>query len=78
MILSIPVALCGDRKVGLKYHRVYPHLSHLSLLDLSAFDQVNFTGIDLVFSAMPHSTSASIIKKLPKHIKVIDLSMTLE
>ena len=69
-----PVALCGDRKVGLEYHQVYPHLSHLNLPELSAFDQVDFTDIDLVFSAMPHSTSASTIKRLPRDIKVIDLS----
>ena len=68
------VALCGDRKAGLDYARVYPHLSHLNAPQLKAFDQIDFSDIDLVFSAMPHSTSASNIKKIPKDIKVIDLS----
>jgi N-acetyl-gamma-glutamyl-phosphate reductase len=35
---------------------------------------MNFSNIDLVFCALPHSTSQTVIKDLPKSLKIIDLS----
>ena len=42
------VALCGDKKAGLEYERVYPHLRHLNSPKLKKFDQVDFENIDIV------------------------------
>ena len=35
---------------------------------------VDFSDIDLCFCALPHKTSQEVIKVLPKHLKIIDLS----
>ncbi len=36
--------------------------------------EIDFSGIDLVFCALPHATSQSVIKGLPAEVKVVDLS----
>ncbi len=64
----------GDSKAGLNYGEVYPSLNHLDIPDLCAISDVSLSNLDVVFCALPHTKSAKIIKDLPKHIKVIDLS----
>ncbi len=51
------VALSGERKAGMKYGDVFPHLRHLNLPDLVKIDQIDFSNIDLAFCALPHATS---------------------
>ena len=67
-------ALTGDRKAGQPMRSVYPHLRHMDLPDLCRIDDVDFSGIDMVFCALPHATSQSVISKLPSGVKVVDLS----
>lgn len=67
-------ALVADRKVGKSLEQVFPHLRHLKLPKLVALNEVNYKNIDLVFCALPHSTSQEILLKLPDRIKIIDLS----
>jgi len=54
--------------------QVFPHLRHLDLPVLTKIDDVNFDGIDLAFCALPHKTSQEVISKLPKTLKIVDLS----
>ncbi len=68
------VALSADRKAGLAYGEVFPHLRHLQLPTLCKIEEIDFGGIDLVFCALPHATSQRVIKALPQHVKIIDLS----
>ena len=68
------VALSADRKAGLAMRDVFPHLSHLSLPDLKKIDEIDMSAADLVFCALPHATSQAVIRKLPDHVKVVDLS----
>jgi len=68
------VALSADRKAGLEMRDVFPHLSHLSLPLLQKIDEIHMRNADLVFCALPHATSQSVIRKLPAHVKVVDLS----
>jgi len=68
------VALSGDRKAGLQYGAVFPHLRHLNLPDLCRIEDINFDGVDLIFCALPHATSQKVILGLPEDIKVVDLS----
>ena len=37
-------------------------------------DQIDFSTVDLVFRALPHATSQSVIRDLPDNVKVVDLS----
>ena len=67
-------ALSADRKSGLAMRDVFPHLSHLSLPDLKKIDEIDMSAADLVFCALPHATSQAVIRKLPDHVKVVDLS----
>ncbi len=68
------LALSADRKAGMEMAQVFPHLAHLDLPRLEKIDDLDLTGIDLVFAALPHGTSQPVVASLPGHIKVIDLS----
>lgn len=67
-------ALVGNSKAGQQMAEVYPHLRHLDLPPLVALDEVDFSGIDLCFCALPHKTSQEVIRDLPKTLKIVDLS----
>ncbi len=67
-------AMTADRKAGLDMGAVFPHLRHLDLPVLSRIEEIDFTGIDLVFCALPHATSQEVIRFLPDTVKVVDLS----
>ena len=66
--------LSGDRKAGMEYAEVFPHLRHLNLPRLQKIEDIDFSGTDLVFCALPHATSQAVIKQLPRDLKVVDLS----
>ncbi len=67
-------ALTADRKAGQSMGEVFPHLRHLDLPVLTTIDAVDFGAIDLVFCALPHATSQEVIAKLPRDVKIVDLS----
>lgn len=68
------VALTADRKAGSPMAEVFPHLRHLDLPVLTRIEEVDFSGIDLVFCALPHATSQAVIAGLPRDLKIVDLS----
>lgn len=67
-------ALSGNSKAGMSMAQVFPHLRHLDLPVLTTIEDMNFDGIDLAFCALPHKTSQEVISKLPKTLKIVDLS----
>ncbi|SPJ22377.1 N-acetyl-gamma-glutamyl-phosphate reductase [Palleronia abyssalis] len=67
-------ALSGERKAGQAMREVFPHLRHLDLPDLVKIEEIDFSGIDLAFCALPHATSQAVIAELPRDLKVVDLS----
>ena len=67
-------ALAANSKAGQSMAQVFPHLRHLDLPMLVKIDEIDFSGIELCFCALPHATSQSVIKGLPKDLKVVDLS----
>ncbi|MBD3678372.1 MAG: N-acetyl-gamma-glutamyl-phosphate reductase [Rhodobacteraceae bacterium] len=68
------VALSADRKAGMEMAEVFPHLRHLDLPKLVTIGEIDFSGVDLAFCALPHATSQAVIKDLPTSLKVVDLS----
>lgn len=68
------IALTADRKAGKKMAEVFPHLRHLDLPILTKIEQVDFTNVDLVFCALPHAMTQEIVKDLPEHLRIIDVS----
>ncbi|MEM8732054.1 MAG: N-acetyl-gamma-glutamyl-phosphate reductase [Pseudomonadota bacterium] len=67
-------ALSADRKAGQDMSTVFPHLRHLDLPVLCKIGEIDFSGIDLCFCALPHKTSQEVISALPRDLKIIDLS----
>jgi N-acetyl-gamma-glutamyl-phosphate reductase len=68
------VALTADRSAGQPVAAVYPHLLHRDLPRLVKNDEVDWSGVDFVFCALPHGTTQEVIAKLPRHLKIADLS----
>lgn len=66
--------LTADSQAGKPIAEVYPHLAGYGLPDLVPVGEVDYTHIDAVFCCLPHGTTQAIIKALPEHLKVIDLS----
>lgn len=67
-------ALSGERKAGMEMSEVFPHLRHLDLPTVVKIDQIDFADIDLCFCALPHKTSQEVISRLPRDLRIIDLS----
>ena len=67
-------ALAANSKAGKTMAQVYPFLRHLDLPDLVTIDQIDWTGIDLCFCALPHKTSQEVISALPRDLRIVDLS----
>ncbi len=67
-------ALSADRKAGQEMKDVFPHLMNLDLPTLCTIDEIDFTGIDLAFCALPHGLTHAFAKTMPKHLKIVDLS----
>jgi hypothetical protein len=54
---------------------VFPHLVAASdVPTLVKIADVDFDSIDAVFCCLPHATTQQIIKSLPRHVKIVDLS----
>eukprot|EP00741_Cyanophora_paradoxa_P019841 tig00000217_g19149.t1 len=66
--------LTADRKAGKPFRSVFPHLARLDLPDLVSVADVNWNDVDCVFCCLPHATTQEIIKGLPAHLKIVDLS----
>jgi N-acetyl-gamma-glutamyl-phosphate reductase len=66
--------LTADRQAGKPLAEVFPHLGHLKLPALIKIDEADWSGIDMVFCALPHGTTQEVIAKLPRDLKVVDLS----
>lgn len=67
-------ALAANSKAGQSMADVFPHLRHLALPKLVTIEEIDFSGIDLCFCALPHKTSQEVIRDLPKSLKIVDLS----
>ena len=54
---------------------VFPHLVAASDVGkLVKIGDVDFAAVDAVFCCLPHATTQQIIKGLPRHLKIVDLS----
>lgn len=69
------VALTGEKQAGKPFSEVFPHLAqggtHASLVKIA---DVDFASVDAAFCCLPHATTQAILKALPGHVKVVDLS----
>lgn len=68
------VALTADRRAGQTMEAVFPHLGGLGLPTMVTIAEVDWSGVDVCFCALPHGTTQEVIAGLPQHVKVVDLS----
>lgn len=66
--------LTADRHAGAALATVFPHLGHLGLPKLIKIEDANWDEVDAVFCGLPHGTTQEVIAKLPRRLKVVDLS----
>ncbi len=67
-------ALTGERQAGKSIGEVFPHLGGLKLPILTKIDEVDWSTVDVAFCALPHGTTQAVVKTIPAHIKIIDIS----
>ena len=68
------VTATGHSLAGQRLSQIFPHLSGASDLPVIKADDVDWSGIDVAFSCLPHGTSQDLIETLPADVKVVDLS----
>jgi N-acetyl-gamma-glutamyl-phosphate reductase len=68
------VALTADRQAGKPAAEVFPQLGLLDLPTLCKIEEVDWRGVDFVFCCMPHGLTQEVIAKLPRHLRIVDLS----
>ena len=66
--------LTANTHAGKKAHEVFPHFSALDLPPLIKNEEADWTGVEAAFCGLPHATSQEVIKALPRHLKIIDMS----
>jgi N-acetyl-gamma-glutamyl-phosphate reductase len=67
-------ALIAKGHAGQSLAQVFPHLAGLDLPKLVTADAVDWDEVDVAFCGLPHGTAHAEIAKLPKRIKIIDMS----
>jgi N-acetyl-gamma-glutamyl-phosphate reductase len=67
-------ALIAKGHAGQSLAQVFPHLASLGLPKLVTSDEVSWDEIDVAFCGLPHGTAHGEIKKLPKRVKIVDMS----
>lgn len=67
-------ALTAEKRAGAALGEVFPHLANLDVPKLVKIADVDFSGIEAVFCALPHGLTQEVIAKLPAHLKIVDLS----
>ena len=67
-------ALTADRQAGKPAAEVFPHLQVQDLPTLSRIDELDWGGIDFVFCCLPHGLTQEVVAKLPRHLRIVDLS----
>ena len=66
--------LTAERHAGKPLGEVFPHLGGLELPPLIKIADADWDKAELVFCALPHSTTQEVVAALPRRLKVIDLS----
>lgn len=66
--------LTANSHAGKAMAEVFPHLAHLKLPTLIKNEEADWSKVEAVFCGLPHATSQAVIRELPKHLKVIDMS----
>jgi len=70
-------ALTAERHAGKALAQVWPQFTGIDLPSLVKIDEVDINALDLVFAALPHGTTQTVIKSLLEkrpELKIVDIS----
>lgn len=70
-------ALSADSKAGRPMAEVFPQFAGVDLPELTKIEEIDLTGLDGVFCALPHGTTQTVISDLiarKPDLKIVDLS----
>lgn len=67
-------ALTSERQAGKKIGEVFSSLADLPYEPLVRIDDVKWGQLDGIFCCLPHGNAQTVIRDLPEHLKIIDLS----
>jgi N-acetyl-gamma-glutamyl-phosphate reductase len=66
--------LIAKGHAGQTLAQVFPHLASLDVSKLVTSEEADWDAVDVVFCGLPHGTAHAEIGKLPKRVKIIDMS----
>ena len=66
--------LCATKSIGKPINKFDKRLKKYNLPKISKIDKINWSKIDILFTALPNGEAQKIAKRIPKNIKIIDLS----
>lgn len=68
------VALAARTHAGKPVAEVFPHLDGLGLPDMVDVSAIDWSRVDVAFCGLPHGTAQDVIREVPDHVTVIDMS----
>ena len=66
--------LTAHAQAGRALGELFPHLTGFAERTLLALEDVDWSGVDVVFGCLPHGASETVLASLPDHLTIIDLS----
>ena len=66
--------LCATKSIGKSINKFDKELKKYNLPKISKIDKINWSKIDILFTALPNGEAQKIAKTIPENIKIIDLS----
>ena len=66
--------ICAQKSIGKSIHEFNKSLTKKKLPKISRLDNVDFSDIDILFTALPNGEAQKISKKINLKTKLIDLS----
>ncbi len=66
--------LAASSHAGKTLAEVFPHFTFIEAPALVKAEAADWSGCDAIFSGLPHGPAQDLIKDLPRHLKIIDMS----
>jgi len=66
--------LCAQKSIGKKINNFDKKLLNIKLPNISNIKKINWSDVNVLFTALPNGEAQKIALNLPKHVKLIDLS----
>ena len=66
--------LCAKKSIGRKIYTFDKKIIKKNLPKITKIENINWSKVNILFTALPNGEAQKIAKKIPEHIKLIDLS----